>query len=151
VRAATATTDATGGASWARPALGATTAYQVRIPAQGYMFPTVTASRTATTVVRSVIAASLSSTTTLLGRTVHVKTRAPIYVHVAPRQVRTIQVQRYVGGTWKTILTTRTNTLGYAAYSFIPTARGSVALRVVSSATASTAASVSRTLVVRAT
>ncbi len=151
VLAATGTTDANGAASWPRPALAATTSYQVRVPAQGYTFPAVIASPVTTTVVHSTITASLASTSALSARSVRVKTKTVLYVHVAPRQVRTVQVQRYTSGAWRTILTTRTTSTGYVGYTYIPTARGTVSLRVVCLATSATAASISRTMVVKAT
>jgi hypothetical protein len=151
VKVGSATTGADGSASWTAPVVGGTTSYQVRVPAQGYMYPAVGASSAATVRVRPIVGASLSATATLTSRSVRVRTAVPVTVRVAPHRVTTYWVQRYVSGRWSTVRVATTSSLGVATYRFTPTVRGTSLLRVVTLATTTTLAGLSRTVTVTAT
>jgi len=131
VRIATGTTAATGKASFLRPTILATTAYQVRLAPQGYLYPAVVSSAAVTTALRPVLTASFAATTRVLAKSVKVRTKTYVYALVSPHRVTTVQLQRYVGGVWKAVSTVRTASTGLAAFSYRPTARGKQALRVV--------------------
>lgn len=149
VQVGSGTTGADGTASWTLPAAAATSTYQARIPAQGYMYPAVGTSTAVVVGVKPIEKASLSSGT-LLARSVRVGAIVPMVVRVTPKRPMTVWVQRYVLRKWRTVLVTRTSSVGVLVYKLRLTARGTTLLRVVTPATATFASSASNAVTIKA-
>ncbi|HET7901386.1 MAG TPA: hypothetical protein VFL59_09375, partial [Candidatus Nanopelagicales bacterium] len=150
VKIGTSTTGADGTASWTPSALGATSTFMALIPAQGYMYPSVVGSKAVVVGVRPIERASLSSSSTLLARSVRVGSTVPVTIRLAPRRTMVAWVQRYLSGRWRTVLITRTSSLGVLSYAFRPTSRGTTLLRVVTPATTTLLAGASNYVTVKA-
>ena len=140
VRSATGTTDAAGRAGWTVPSLGATTTFQVRVPAQGAVGSVVASSPVRATSVRPRVTRSLSSSSAMTVKKVKRGKKATLYVTALPKRVSTVLIQRLVSGTWKTVATRSTSSSGTLAWSLRTTKKGSIYLRAVVSATATTTA-----------
>jgi hypothetical protein len=148
---ATGTTDASGHARWTRPAATAGTTYQVRVPAQGYVYPQIATSTARLVAVQPRLTASLSATRTLTTVTVRHGVTVRLTVRVIPAKVTTLRLQRYTGGAWHTLSSPRTDRYGHLTASYRPASRGTFRLRLVDPATTTTLAATSATLTIKAT